>query len=632
LARRLSSPGIIVTLFVLAMSACVLGMVVWKASDARTTALAQSQADVRNLAHSLSEHAAHTVEAVDVAITDIVAFLAQYMPEHERMDRHLRQVAARLPQIDDLVVYGTTGQMIYASRTAFPPHTIADREYFIFHRDYADAGLSISGPLLSRASGRPVMALTKRLQTANGQFSGVVVAAITTDFFAEFYKPLQLGQHGGIALLRTDSRIMIQWPSMQFGNDLSKTRLFQEMLPKSPSGYYKAASPIDGIVKYFGYQRLANYPLVVTVSQSEATVLAEWHSELRSNLIVAAVLLCSVILLAVLLSAQLRFRANVEKELREREAHYRLLADNIADVIVVLDQARNYRFVSQSVTGMLGWSPEQLIGSSAFDRMYPDDIAGVRLAEAQLSGTVASRTIVFRVFRADGSLAWIEANFKRAPSGYGDDDETDIVAVLRDVTHRKAMEDQLNALNSRLAELATTDSLTGLANRRTLDVFLRREFASARRLSVLLLDIDHFKSFNDSLGHQAGDECLKSVAAVLADATAGTASLSARYGGEEFALILPDVTEEAALKIADEVRLKVRALGIVNGACDRGYVTVSIGIAAKSLGTQSEAALLGEADHALYAAKRQGRNRCVCASSLADTASLVPEDCFGASS
>jgi diguanylate cyclase (GGDEF)-like protein/PAS domain S-box-containing protein len=281
---------------------------------------------------------------------------------------------------------------------------------------------------------------------------------------------------------------------------------------------------------------------------------------------------------------------------------------------------------------MLGWSPEQLIGSSAFDRMYPDDIAGVRLAEAQLSGTVASRTIVFRVFRADGSLAWIEANFKRAPSGYGDDDETDIVAVLRDVTHRKAMEDQLNALNSRLAELATTDSLTGLANRRTLDVFLRREFASARRLSVLLLDIDHFKSFNDSLGHQAGDECLKSVAAVLADATAGTASLSARYGGEEFALILPDVTEEAALKIADEVRLKVRALGIVNGACDRGYVTVSIGIAAKSLGTQSEAALLGEADHALYAAKRQGRNRCVCASSLADTASLVPEDCFGASS
>jgi diguanylate cyclase (GGDEF)-like protein/PAS domain S-box-containing protein len=610
------------------MSACVLGMVVWKASDARTAALAKSQIEVRNLAHSLSEHAAHTVQAVDVAITDIVAFLANHTPDRERLNRHLRQVAISLPQIDDLIVYGDVGETVYASRAEIPPQNIADREYFIYHRDYVDAGLSISGPLLSRASGHPVMALSKRLQTADGKFSGVVVAAITTDFFADFYKPLRLGEHHGIALLRTDSRIMIQWPSMQSGNDLSKTRLFQEMLPKRPSGFHKAVSPIDGISKYFGYQRLANYPLVVTVSQPEEAILAEWRSDLRSDLIVAFVLLCSVVLLAVLLSAQLRFSTNVEKELREREMNYRLLADNIADVVVVLDQSRNYRYVSKSVTAMLGWTPEQLIGTSSFDRMYPDDVVAVKLAEAQLTGTAASRTIVFRVFRADGSLAWVEANFKRAPSGEGEDNAIDIVAVLRDVTHRKAMEDQLTALNSRLAELATTDSLTGLANRRTLDVFLRQEFAAVRSLSVLLFDIDHFKGFNDSLGHQAGDQCLQRVAAVLAESTAGTPGLSARYGGEEFALILPGVEENAAMKIADAVRLKVLALGIANPAGDCGYVTVSVGIATKSpSSSHSETALLGEADHALYAAKRQGRNRCVSGSSLLDVATLVPEDC-----
>jgi diguanylate cyclase (GGDEF)-like protein len=180
--------------------------------------------------------------------------------------------------------------------------------------------------------------------------------------------------------------------------------------------------------------------------------------------------------------------------------------------------------------------------------------------------------------------------------------------------------------------MATTDSLTGLANRRTLAVFLRREFESARQLSVLLLDVGHFKGFNDSLGHQAGDDCLKTIAAVLAEATAGTPGLSARYGGEEFALVLPGVDEHEALTIADTVRLKVRALDITNPACDRGFVTVSIGIATKSPATRSETALLGEADQALYAAKRQGRNCCVCGSSLLDGATLVPEDCCSTSS
>jgi diguanylate cyclase (GGDEF)-like protein/PAS domain S-box-containing protein len=417
---------------------------------------------------------------------------------------------------------------------------------------------------------------------------------------------------------------------MESGRDVSHRELFQQRLPNSPVGYYKSVSNFDGISKYLAYKKSTIYPIVVTVARPEEDVLASWRDDLRSDLIVALALLGGMTLLAVLLAIQLRSRLKIERELREREANYRILADNIADVVVMLDGSRTYRYVSQSVTAMLGRDPHQLIGTSCYDHIYPDDIVAVKVADAQLTDTVNARTIVFRVFRADGSLAWVEANFKRAPTGDGNAD--DIVAVLRDVTHRKAMEDQLNALNSRLAELATTDSLTGLANRRTLDVFLRREFASARQLAVLLLDIDHFKGFNDSLGHQAGDECLKKIAAVLADATAGTPGLSARYGGEEFALVLPGVSQDAALAIAEAVRLQVRALDIANPASETGYVTVSIGIATKSQIIQSDTVLLGEADHALYAAKRRGRNCCVVASSLVDTAPLVPEDCFDTSS
>jgi diguanylate cyclase (GGDEF)-like protein len=126
---------------------------------------------------------------------------------------------------------------------------------------------------------------------------------------------------------------------------------------------------------------------------------------------------------------------------------------------------------------------------------------------------------------------------------------------------------------------------------------------------VLLLDIDNFKGYNDTYGHQAGDECLKAVAKIIADATVNTSGISARYGGEEFIIVLPRVSLTDAQRVAEAVRLTVRALGIPNLASSRGYVTVSIGVSTKTEITLDESMLVGAADLALYEAKRHGRNR-----------------------
>jgi diguanylate cyclase (GGDEF)-like protein len=188
------------------------------------------------------------------------------------------------------------------------------------------------------------------------------------------------------------------------------------------------------------------------------------------------------------------------------------------------------------------------------------------------------------------------------------------------------MEDELTMLNRRLTQLAATDGLTGLTNRRTFDGFLRREYEACEQISVLLFDIDHFKSYNDTYGHQAGDRCLQAVAKVIGDATSNTSGLSARYGGEEFAVVLPNTSERGALKVAEAIRLTVRALGLLNTAASRGYVTISAGVATRTRSTLGDAALVGEADTALYEAKRLGRNRSVTFSSLelqfVDTASI----------
>ena len=174
--------------------------------------------------------------------------------------------------------------------------------------------------------------------------------------------------------------------------------------------------------------------------------------------------------------------------------------------------------------------------------------------------------------------------------------------------------EDLAAANSELEALAATDALTGIPNRRSFDLFLGREWRRAQReemsLGLLLLDVDHFKSFNDRYGHPAGDACLARVAAAIVTAMGRAGDIVARYGGEEFAAILPGTELEGALYVAEHIRLAVAALDIHHLDSPCGKVTISVGAAVviprPSLAPE---ALVNSADNALYAAKRAGRNQ-----------------------
>jgi diguanylate cyclase (GGDEF)-like protein len=163
-----------------------------------------------------------------------------------------------------------------------------------------------------------------------------------------------------------------------------------------------------------------------------------------------------------------------------------------------------------------------------------------------------------------------------------------------------------------LAELAATDGLTGLANRRRLDQVLKHEWARAMRsgqpLSLLMIDVDHFKAFNDRHGHHLGDQALRTVAHSIRSCIHRPGDLAARYGGEEFLVVLSGTDLQGARMIAEHIRAAVQALPLV--VSDAQPITVSIGIASQlPRATERQAALFSIADKALYLAKRNGRNR-----------------------
>ena len=176
-------------------------------------------------------------------------------------------------------------------------------------------------------------------------------------------------------------------------------------------------------------------------------------------------------------------------------------------------------------------------------------------------------------------------------------------------------EEELRVANAHLDALARLDGLSGLANRRAFDTVLEEKWRESERfrapLALIMIDVDHFKAFNDRYGHVAGDVCLRTVAETLAKSSTG-AAIVARYGGEEFALLFTATELTRALDIAEGLRGAIEGLALTHQGAPSGHITASVGVAslaaADDLAAQS---LVEAADAALYAAKRRGRNTVV---------------------
>ncbi len=535
-------------------------------------------------------------------------------PEIRQLAPHLQQTslfdqAVKAPYLGPVRVVDAAGTVTHdAVALSPPPLSPTECDELERHRHSPDHGLFISRPLWSAQGSVRSLVLSRRIDTPDGRFAGMVTGTIQLSYFSDLFRRLSIGPHDVVSLFREDGIMLAHAPDMaHVGSSIAGSEALRQF-GLHRSGRFIAHSAFDHARRVYSFVHLDGLPLVLDVGLSVQDIYASWWDKAR--LVWISLLAMTLIGFALLLGLrqELRRRLALERRAQADEARYRLLADNASDLILRFDCHLVRTYVSPSCRAY-GYEPAELLGSTPEAWVHPEDWAHVRAGIARAQHQREDVEIVYRVRVRDGSHVWVESryNFVAGDGGF--------IAVLRNITRRKEAEAHLEQARAELERLATIDGLTGLANRRRFDEVLAREWRRARRggleVALLVIDIDHFKTYNDQYGHQAGDRFISQVATLAQDNTRRPADLVARYGGEEFVAILPNTDLYGAVQVADSIRQAVLDLRLAHDGNPLGVGSISIGVAsARPLPNDDEpATLFTVADTALYAAKKAGRNR-----------------------
>jgi len=305
---------------------------------------------------------------------------------------------------------------------------------------------------------------------------------------------------------------------------------------------------------------------------------------------------------------ELEQRKSIESALQESSEKLRSIFDTAVEAILVINTDRLVEEFNPAAERIFGYQAGEVIGRNIKMLMPEPYLSGhdgyvdhyIQTGQARIIGIGREVTGL----RKDGSTFPIRLGVSKMHVG----NRTLFTGILYDITDQKRLEEQLR-------NMAMKDGLTGISNRRSFDEALAKEWRRMQRecgeLSVILIDIDFFKHYNDTYGHQEGDTCLKAVAAAIDRSVHRAGDLAARYGGEEFVVLLPATDINAATDLAERVRLSVEELAIPHTASGAApHITISLGVASivPGQGGRPET-LLNFADQGLYAAKASGRNQ-----------------------
>jgi diguanylate cyclase (GGDEF)-like protein/PAS domain S-box-containing protein len=581
------------------------------------TQVTRVETSLEQTAKAITLHADDVIEMARLPLASLVSEIGDGGKDADLPARIRALIAGQMkasPTLDTLSYINADGDMV-ATSSAEPPTGInySDRVYFSFHKTRPLKLPIVGAPIESRLSRLWVIPITQKVILADGSFGGVVVSTIRVNHFINFFRNFDVGSDGAFLLVRGDGIVLARGPARANapGLNLSAMELFTQHLKRQTVGAYHYTSPIDDTDRAGGFFQSERTGIVALASSAERDILLTWMMAAKARWIYAAILLAVTLLAAVHWRRQTMLRRQSEALVAAREAEFRLLAESSSDVISRFDENGMREYVSPSSTEILGIEPSRLIGRSVFAGMAEDTTAMVRQAADRLKTGSTQEKFTTRHVKPGGEIVWLETALSKLPAT-PDQPATRVVAITRDVSRHKKMQDELDTL-------AHTDELTRLSNRRFFNMrfeeMMQRALRTATPLTLLMIDADQFKLYNDTYGHAAGDECLRQIGMVIRDCVSRPGDVAARYGGEEFSVLLADTNDAQAAVVAEELRARVEALSLTHiHNTPLGIATISIGMASHDPSSPSPVkaqALFAQADDALYSAKSAGRNRVV---------------------
>jgi len=301
----------------------------------------------------------------------------------------------------------------------------------------------------------------------------------------------------------------------------------------------------------------------------------------------------------------------IEKTLKESEIRFQRIVETAIEGILIFDENYKITFANEKMASILGYAVDEMLGRP-YISFFPESQLDVYYQQESLRKKGKDSVYECCLLKKDGTINWFLVSAKANLDDYGRFEGS--FAMLTDINKRKEMELLLEETNRKLTELSNMDSLTGIANRRCFDATLEHEYSrlirSKSKLSIILLDVDCFKEYNDYYGHVMGDDCLRKIGKVLTSCINRSVDLAARYGGEEFACILPDTDINSAVKIAENIRQQIQDLKIEHKKSKvLEFVTASLGVVTAQYSSErSLEEIIAVADKLLYKAKVSGRN------------------------
>jgi diguanylate cyclase (GGDEF)-like protein len=598
---------------VLLIAAIVVGTAVM-VGNFRERALVSSERELENTVLLLARHFDQQLEDAEVIQNSLVEHVyaagiaspEDYRRQMSGRDVHLMLKAklSALSYVGAVNVFDSNGKLINASGVwPVPDVSVADRAYFKTFTSGPQSPTILIEPVYARVTGAWTTIIARKVTGTDGEFLGSISRGVEPAHFEKFFASLALGEGAAISMFDQNGTLLARHPHNEalIGRSFQGGALLKLVAPPRPDhGTLRLKSPLDGEDRVGAVRRLAKFPITVVATTSVSAALADWYEQTRFLIGIATLsaLIVAVILFLVVRQISRQHQAS-QRRLALEKQRLDTAVNNMTQGLLFFDSNQRLVICNQRYIDMFGVSRDVIKPGCSFREL---------LIHRQETGTFADNVDeyiddILRKMAERGAFQRIlaTADGRSIQVLYQPLADGGWVTTLEDFTERRRFDEQI-------AHLAHYDALTDLPNRALFRDELERELKKIGRdgqLAVLYIDIDEFKSVNDSLGHPVGDELLKAIARRLSGCVRQT-DFVARLGGDEFAVVQTGVKNPAdvmdlVIRIYQAIRVPVECLG------HQLVTDASIGIALAPQDGNDLDQLLKSADLAMYGAKSDGR-------------------------